>query len=120
MKNKDQAVSVLTLALSKAPAVKGKAGVRPFILTILTPLNIYLPVGFDLTIDSTPPIKTTYRNCNQAGCWVHKELIGSELRQLKKGRFGFGQMRLMNGQNVRIKFSLSGIGKALAALETGS
>lgn len=109
-------VSVLTLAFSKGlPDKKSKK--RSILLTVLTPLNIHLPAGFDLTVDKNKPIKNVYRNCNQAGCWVNAQLSSQDMRRFKKGKFGLGQMRLLNGQNVRIKFSLKGLGRALAALE---
>ena len=111
-----QNVSVLTLAFSKGlPDKKSKK--RAVLLTILTPLNIHLPSGFEITVDKNKPIKNVYRNCNQAGCWVNAQLSARDMKRLKKGKFGLGQMRLLNGQNVRIKFSLKGLGQALAALE---
>lgn len=111
-----QNVSVLTLAFSKGlPDKKSKK--RAVLLTVLTPLNIHLPSGFELTVDKNKPIKNVYRNCNQAGCWVNAQLSARDMKRLKKGKFGLGQMRLLNGQNVRIKFSLKGLGQALAALE---
>jgi len=109
-------VSVLTLAFSKGlPNKKSKK--RAILLTVLTPLNIHLPSGFELAVDKNKPIKNVYRNCNQAGCWVNAQLSDRDMQRLKKGKFGFGQMRLLNGQNVRIKFSLKGLELALAALE---
>jgi len=115
-KKSAQNVSVLTLAFSKGlPDKKSKK--RAVLLTVLTPLNIHLPSGFDLTVDKNKPIKNVYRNCNQAGCWVNAQLSNRDMKRLKQGRFGLGQMRLLNGQNVRIKFSLKGLGRALAALE---
>lgn len=111
-----QNVSVLTLAFSKGlPDKKSKK--RAVLLTVLTPLNIHLPSGFEITVDKNKPIKNVYRNCNQAGCWVNAQLSARDMKRLKKGKFGLGQMRLLNGQNVRIKFSLKGLGQALAALE---
>ncbi len=115
-KDAAQNVSVLTLAFSKGlPDKKSKK--RSILLTVLTPLNIHLPSGFDLTVDKNKPIKNVYRNCNQAGCWVNAQLSNLDMKRLKQGKFGLGQMRLLNGQNVRIKFSLKGLGRALAALE---
>jgi invasion protein IalB len=49
-KKSTQNVSVLTLAFSKGlPDKKSKK--RAVLLTVLTPLNIHLPSGFDLTVD---------------------------------------------------------------------
>lgn len=109
-------VSVLTLAFSRGLPKKGSKK-RGVLLTVLTPLNIHLPSGFTLTVDKKKPFNIAYRNCNQAGCWVNAELQEKHLNYMKKGKSGFGQMRLLNGQNVRIKFSLKGLESALAALE---
>lgn len=113
----DKSVSVLTLAFSKGLPAKGKKK-RDILFTVLTPLNIHLPSGFEVTVDKGKPVKHTYRNCNQAGCWVNAQLSQKDVQRLKRGAFGVGQMRLLNGQNVRIKFSLKGLKRALAALES--
>jgi len=114
-KETSQNVSVLTLAFSKGLPDK-KTKKRAVLLTVLTPLNIHLPSGFQLTVDKNKALKHVYRNCNQAGCWVNTQLSPRDMQRLKKGKFGFGQMKLLNGQNVRIKFSLKGLASALTAL----
>ena len=114
-------VNVLTLALAQVE-VKSKKNKksRQWVLTALTPLNIYLPSGFSLAFkEKAKADSMRYRNCNQAGCWVQHVLDRKMVRRLLKHKSGFARMRLMNGQNVNIKFSLSGMNAAMQALKSG-
>jgi invasion protein IalB len=83
----------------------------------LVPLNIYLPDGFLLAADSKTVVELNYRNCNDAGCWVQQKLDTKAIAALQKGADGGARVRLMNGQNVNIKFSLNGLTEALAVLQ---
>ncbi|MEJ2228978.1 MAG: invasion associated locus B family protein [Alphaproteobacteria bacterium] len=41
------------------------------------------------------------------------------LRALKSGKAGYAKLRLINGQNLKIKFSLKGLKAALTSLKSG-
>ena len=119
IKQNEKMVNVLTLAFALAP--KDNKEKAKWVLTALTPLNVYLPVGFGLAVDKNKPSTISrYRNCNQAGCWVQQLVNDKLMSRLKKGKNGIGRLRLMNGQNVNIKFSLNGLTAALKALASGT
>ncbi len=89
-------------------------------MTALTPLNIYLPSGFSIAFaEKAKTDSLRYRNCNQAGCWVQHVLDAKIMKGLLRNSNAFAKMRLMNGQNVNIKFSLAGLSKAMKALKNG-
>lgn len=123
VKQGDQDVNVLTLAVAKVPAPAAtdkKATKQPaseLVLTTLVPLNMYLPAGISIDASDKPVVQLTYRNCNQAGCWAQQKLDAKMVSALSKAADGTGHVQMMNGQKVNIKFSLKGLSAALDALQ---
>lgn len=118
VKQGDQDVNVLTLAIAKtAPEAGKKPSDKDLLLTALVPLNVVLPIGLGLAADGKDVVTIPYRNCNQAGCWAQQKLDGKMLTALQKGGAGEARLRLMNGQSINLKFSLKGLTKALAELQ---
>lgn len=118
VKQGDQDVNVLTLAIAKiAPEAGKKPSDNDLLLTALVPLNVVLPIGLGFSADGNDLVTVPYRNCNQAGCWAQQKLDGKMLTALQKGSAGDARLRLMNGQNINLKFSLMGLTKALAELK---
>lgn len=114
-------VNVLTLAIAKtAPVVGKKSSNNDLLLTALVPLNVVLPVGLGLRVNERDVVTIPYRNCNQTGCWAQQKLDGKMLAALQKGTAGEAKLRLMNGQNINLKFSLKGLSKALTELQKPS
>jgi invasion protein IalB len=119
-------VSVLTLAIAASPAGsqgngekgKGEKGKPRLMLTALLPLNVFLPSGLSIKADGKPVAKLDYRNCNEAGCWAQQALDTKTAAALKKGAAAEGLVRLMNGQDVNIRFSLKGLKPALDELQS--
>lgn len=114
-------ISVLTLAIAKTAPEPGKEpSTNDLLLTALVPLNVVLPIGLGLSADGRDIVAVPYRNCNQAGCWAQQKLDAKMLDALKKGATGEAHLRLMNGQNINLRFSLKGLTKALAELQKPS
>lgn len=111
-------VNVLTLAISAPPADKGDKGRPRLVLTALLPLNVFLPSGLSIKADGRSVAKLDYRNCNQTGCWAQLALDSKTAAALKKGATAEGLVRLMNGQDVNIRFSLKGLKPALDQLQS--
>lgn len=121
VKQGEQDVNVLTLAIAKtAPEAGKKPSGDDLLLTALVPLNVVLPIGLGLAADGKDVVTIPYRNCNQAGCWAQQKLDGKMLATLQKGSAGEARLRLMNGQNINLKFSLKGLTKAVAELQKPS
>ncbi|MBY3021525.1 invasion associated locus B family protein [Rhizobium leguminosarum] len=113
-------VNILTLAIAASPTGsqgKGEKGKPSLLLTALLPLNVYLPSGLSIKADGKPVAKLEYRNCNQSGCWAQQALDTKMAAALKKGSTAEGLVRLMNGQDVNIRFSLKGLKPALDELQ---
>lgn len=89
-------------------------------LTLLVPLNVVLPAGLGLSADGKNVATIPYRNCNQAGCWAQQALDAKMLEALQKANAAEARLRLMNGQNMNLRFSLKGLTKALAELRKPS
>ncbi|KPH05811.1 invasion associated locus B family protein (plasmid) [Rhizobium acidisoli] len=111
-------VNILTLAISAPPATPSDKGKPRLMLTALLPLNVFLPSGLSITADGKPVAKLDYRNCNQTGCWAQLALDTKMTAALKKGAAAEGLVRLMNGQDVNIRFSLKGLKPALDELQS--
>lgn len=123
VKQGDQDVNILTLAVAKvaAPtATDKKTAKQPaseLVLTTLVPLNMYIPAGLSIDVADKPVVQLAYRNCNQAGCWAQQKLDGKMVAALAKATDGTGHVQMMSGQKVNIKFSLKGLSAALDALQ---
>jgi invasion protein IalB len=124
VKQGDQDVNVLTLAIAKAtdaPSAASKKVAKPaaveLVLTTLVPLNMYIPAGLNIDVADKPVVQLAYRNCNQAGCWAQQKLDSKMVAALSKASDGTGHVQMMNGQKVNIKFSLKGLSAALDALQ---
>ena len=123
VKQGEQSVNVLTLAIAKTPATStptqkgGKPVASDLVLTTVVPLNMYLPAGLGIDAGDKPVVQLAYRNCNQAGCWSQQKLDAKMVAALTKAADGVGHVQMMNGQKVNIKFSLKGLAAALDALE---
>ncbi|AYG68679.1 MULTISPECIES: invasion associated locus B family protein [unclassified Rhizobium] len=124
VKQGDQDVNILTLAIAKAtdaPVTSNKKAAKQpagdLVLTALVPLNMYIPAGLGIDAAEKPVVQLAYRNCNQAGCWSQQKLDGKMVAALTKAADGTGHVQMMNGQKVNIKFSLKGLPAALDALQ---
>jgi invasion protein IalB len=121
VKQGEENINVLTLAIARtAPEAGKKASDGDLLLTALVPLNVVLPIGLGLSADGREVVAIPYRNCNQAGCWAQQKLDQKMLRALQKGISGEAHLRLMNGQNINLRFSLRGLTKALVELQKPS
>lgn len=115
-----KSVNVLTIAV--APTVKSapkddNKNAQPLTLTALVPLNVGLRAGLSIVAEGKSVAKLAYRNCNQAGCWAELPLRPAMLSTLSKGSSGEATLRLVDGQDVKIRFSLKGFKAAVAALQ---
>lgn len=120
VKQGEKDVNVLTLAVAKTspdPARKEKKQAPDLLLTALVPLNVFLPSGLLIDADGNSVAEIKYRNCNEAGCLAQQKLDARVITALQKGTAGGARLRLMNGQNINIKFSLKGLTDALNALQ---
>ncbi|TCR78703.1 invasion associated locus B family protein [Rhizobium sp. BK376] len=124
VKQGDQDVNILTLAIAKVPPASSgssqkveKLPASELVVTTLVPLNMYLPAGISIDAGDKPVVQLAYRNCNQAGCWAQQKLDARMVAALAKASDGTGHVQMMNGQRVNIKFSFKGLSGALDALE---
>jgi len=109
-------VEVLNLAVSRG---LDKAGKADWALVVLTPLDVHLASDFGFGVGSRPPELVRYRNCNHLGCFVVVALDNDRIDQMKKASDGAAFFRLLNGQAVKVSFSLKGFTKAFNALSEG-
>lgn len=99
------------MAVSLAPSDDG------LVLIFQTPLDVYLPADFALRIDGQREQRMRFRHCNPAGCWVLIPADTGLLRALQRGQKAEAALSLVEGQTVRISFSLMGFTSALEAFE---
>lgn len=108
---------LINMAISKAA---DKAGKVDWALVILTPLDVHLPSDFGLSFGSRKPVLSRYRNCNAMGCWVVLPATSAVVQGMKRAIEGGAHFRLLNGQTVKVVYSLSGFTKGFAALQSGT
>jgi invasion protein IalB len=116
----EKSVNVLTIAVAaavKSARQDNKKNSQPLTLTALVPLNVGLQAGLSIAAEGKSVAKLAYRNCNQAGCWAELPLRPAMLSTLSKGSSGEASLRLVDGQDVKIRFSLKGLRAAVAALQ---
>lgn len=115
-KQGENVINLLTVSFSEITDKKKK---KQTVITVLAPLNVFLPAGLALSVDKNKASGLKYRNCNKAGCWIQHLVKADLLKQFDKGVSGFAKMRLINGQNINVKFSLKGLSSAMKALKNG-
>lgn len=101
---------VLRLAL-----VDGKAPV----LVISTPLPLYLPAGLTLSLSGEEPLTLPWRTCRYGACEAETPLADPLLASLRRERGGTVAFTLVNGVEVRLRFSLMGFTAALRTRDAG-
>ena len=108
---------LLTLGITRAAKpIDGK----PWIVTLITPLNVYLPAKLDLQIDRGRRQSYAYRNCNEGGCWVVISASDALVNRLKRGNQATVRFQTVRQKNINLRISLSGVTKALQALTSGA
>ncbi|MEE4188007.1 MAG: invasion associated locus B family protein [Roseobacter sp.] len=107
----DVAQDVMSVSLAPSEGTGG------LVLVIQTPSDVYLPADFALRIDRGRERRARFRNCNAAGCWVVMPVDADLLRDLRRGLEAQAAFSLVEGETVRISFSLRGMTEALAAYE---
>src|SRR6478609_10073929 len=117
-----KSVNVLSLAIAR-PAVgdsdpKGQKG--SLTLTVLLPLNVYLPAGVSISANGRSILKLDYRNCNQMGCWAQHAFDPKAMSALRKVATAEAQVLLMDEKPVSIRFSTKGLGPALDELKNSA
>lgn len=109
---KEDNISLTILTLSFASDTSNDRKKSNFVLTSVGPMNIYLPEGITYSIDNKYLMKTTFNNCNNAGCWSRQSLSNKVINSIKKGHIGKAKFHMINGQPVTVEFSLNGISTA--------
>ncbi len=99
------------MAVSVAPADSG------LVVLFQVPLDVYLPADFGLRVDGTGERRVRYRNCNETGCWVLLRDDSGVLSSFRRGITAEAALSLVEGETVRISFSLRGFTAAMAAFE---
>jgi len=111
---KGKTIPLLTLAF--APAEHGGSG---HVANILAPLDVLLPSGIGLSVDAAPVTTLPYTFCDVAGCWSIGSSADAFIGAAQIGKVGHAEVQLVNGRKVTINFSLNGLARALAALDSG-
>jgi invasion protein IalB len=109
----DKPLPVLTMAFSHG--TDGKSSV----INVLAPLGVLLKPGLAVAADSGKPIAFEFSHCDARGCWVSAQKADAAIAALKAGKAGHARMVMVNGHNLTIDFSLSGLVPALAAFDSG-
>lgn len=119
VKHENDVITVLSIAIALKYPINNNR--KPnFVMTSVTPLNVYLPFGLRFSITGKEILRTNFQNCNKEGCWARQSLDNKLLKTLEKAPNAEGHFQLVDGQNVNIKFSLKGLPDAIAALEQGA
>ena len=110
-------VELLSLAVTRASDKTGEAN---WAMVVLTPLDVQLNADFGLAIGTAEPVLLRYRNCNRLGCFVLVPLDDRRIRQMERAAAGAVYFRLLDGQAVKVRFSLKGFTRAMATLSSGA
>lgn len=109
-------VEVLKLAVT---ATDDKAGKAEWALVALFPLDVLLNADFGLSVGKGKPRLYRFRNCSHLGCFglapIDRNLLGGFNDAPEAAMF----FRLLNGQAVKLVFSLKGFRQAVSALKSG-
>jgi invasion protein IalB len=90
---------------------------EPPLLTVSTPLALYLPDGVSLAIGAGPPVALVWRTCGPDGCEARMTLTPELAEALRRERRGSVTFTPADGVPVRVGVSLIGYTAALRARE---
>ena len=84
---------------------------------IITPLDVFLPAGLGMKIDSGPVVSAPYVRCRAAGCMSNPPLTGELIEKFKAGgNANFIMVRAPGAAPVEAPISLDGFTAAYGAL----
>lgn len=114
-------------------AYKGSNGVNRFfgrmikvknkaipVFVIQTPLDLLLPSGIILKVDTRRPDKLAYRSCHANGCIIPFQLTGNIKSSLQRGSQLELSLKTLNAKTKQTSISLLGFTKALEMLVKNS
>jgi invasion protein IalB len=110
-KNPNVAVSLIVV---KAKGQDGKDG---YMMRVMAPIGVFLPLGVALEIDGNAVGRVPYTRCVPQLCMAFAEASPPTLDKLKKGKAANFIIYEAPGAGLPLKFTLKGFGDALAALE---
>lgn len=87
------------------------------VLTLTTPLPLYLPDPLILTPEGEDPRPVPWLTCVPEGCAAQVALDGDLLEALRRRRHATVEVTLVDGSHARLTASLLGLTAALKALE---
>lgn len=90
------------------------------IAIVSTPLNVYLPAGMDLKVDTGPTRKAVFETCNVTGCHGGFALSDALLASLRKGQALTVTLQDSKTTRIPLKVSLKGISAGIEALKMAS
>lgn len=87
-------------------AVPGES--RQPVLTVRTPLQLFLPAGVRIDVDGRNAEKLEFRTCDQQGCYVRNPISSTTLAAMVKGLKLNIILENLNNQQLTVPMSLSG------------
>jgi len=87
-------------------AVPGES--RQPVLTVRTPLQLFLPAGVRIDVDGRNAEKLEFRTCDQQGCYVRNPISSATLAAMFKGLKLNIILENLNNQQLTVPMSLSG------------
>ncbi|HVJ50922.1 MAG TPA: invasion associated locus B family protein [Aliidongia sp.] len=110
----DKPVPVMAIAFGRDPDLKGH------VVTVRVPLGVRLKPGLSVAADGGTPFVLPFDFCGERGCWVSNAAGDALLQALKPGKTGRVKLTLVNGRDLTIEFSLTGLAAAVAALDSAT
>lgn len=81
---------------------------RQPVITIRTPLQLFLPAGVRIDVDGRNAQKLEFRTCDQQGCYVRNPISNATLDAMFKGLKLNIILENLNNQQLTVPMSLSG------------
>ena len=81
---------------------------RQPVITIRTPLQLFLPAGVRIDVDGRNAEKLEFRTCDQQGCYVRNPISNATLDAMFKGLKLNIILENLNNQQLTVPMSLSG------------
>ncbi|MEW5424670.1 invasion associated locus B family protein [Amorphus sp. 3PC139-8] len=81
---------------------------REPMMTVRTPLQLFLPAGVAMDIDGRDAAKIDYQTCDQSGCYARMPVSNGLLEAMFKGLKLNITLETMARQKVQVPMSLSG------------
>ena len=97
--------------------VRVPAATREPVMTIQTPMGLYLPAGLTLQVDDDKPLSLALQTCDLKGCYAQMPVSAEMISAMKTGKLFKVGLQNMAKENITIPLTLRNFAEAYQKIQ---